>query len=142
MQGAAARGVRAAAGRRCDASRDDDDDDECERRPAAGGEEGSPGASRANQGQPGPRNALFELLSESRGARVRCAGATYSDDNFNLRIVIYGFGTARQKMALERWTDPKPLGMIVDRAAIELSAEGFWICPSFKGHFLSRRARP
>jgi hypothetical protein len=26
-----------------------------------------------------------------------------------LRIVILGFGTARQKMALERWTNPKPL---------------------------------
>jgi hypothetical protein len=29
-----------------------------------------------------------------------------------------GFGTARQKLVLERWTNPKPLGKIVDRAAI------------------------
>jgi hypothetical protein len=35
-----------------------------------------------------------------------------------LRIVILGFGTARQKMALERWTNPKPLQHIWDRAAI------------------------
>ena len=27
------------------------------------------------------------------------------------------FGTARQRMALERCTNPKPLGVIVDRAA-------------------------
>jgi hypothetical protein len=26
-----------------------------------------------------------------------------------LRIVILGFGTARQKRVLERWTNPKPL---------------------------------
>jgi hypothetical protein len=34
-----------------------------------------------------------------------------------LRIVNLGFGTARQKLVLERWTNPKPLGTIVDRAA-------------------------
>jgi hypothetical protein len=35
-----------------------------------------------------------------------------------LRIVILRFGTARQKMVLERWTNLKPLGTIVDPAAI------------------------
>jgi hypothetical protein len=35
-----------------------------------------------------------------------------------LRIVILRFGTARQKLVLERWTNPKPLNSIVDRAAI------------------------
>jgi hypothetical protein len=35
-----------------------------------------------------------------------------------LRIVILGFCTARQKMVLERWTNPKPLATIVYRAAI------------------------
>ena len=35
-----------------------------------------------------------------------------------LRIVILGFGTARQKRVLERWTNPKPLQPIWDRAAI------------------------
>jgi hypothetical protein len=34
-----------------------------------------------------------------------------------LRIVILGFGTAGQKMVLERWTNPKPLCKIADRAA-------------------------
>jgi hypothetical protein len=32
--------------------------------------------------------------------------------------VILRFGTARQKMVLERWTNLKPLGTIVDPAAI------------------------
>ena len=35
-----------------------------------------------------------------------------------LRIVRLGFGTARQKRVLERWTNPKPLQPIWDRAAI------------------------
>jgi hypothetical protein len=35
-----------------------------------------------------------------------------------LRIVILGFGTARQEMVLERWTNPKSLGTIVDCATI------------------------
>ena len=35
-----------------------------------------------------------------------------------LRIAILGFGTARQKSLLERWTNPKSLCEIVDRAAI------------------------
>jgi hypothetical protein len=35
-----------------------------------------------------------------------------------LRIVILRFGTARQKRVLERWTNPKPLQHIWDRAAI------------------------
>jgi hypothetical protein len=35
-----------------------------------------------------------------------------------LRIAILGFGTARQKRVLERWTNPKPLQPIWDRAAI------------------------
>jgi Spy/CpxP family protein refolding chaperone len=35
-----------------------------------------------------------------------------------LRIVMLRFGTARQEMVLERWTNPKPLSTIVDRAAI------------------------
>jgi hypothetical protein len=52
-----------------------------------------------------------------------------------LHIVILGFGTARQKMALERWTNPKPFGVIVDRAAILLCVEGFWICLSFNRPF-------
>jgi hypothetical protein len=34
------------------------------------------------------------------------------------RIVILRFGTAPQKMVLERWTNPKPLQPIWDRAAI------------------------
>jgi hypothetical protein len=34
------------------------------------------------------------------------------------RIEILRFGTARRKMVLERCTNPKPLGTIVDRAAI------------------------
>jgi hypothetical protein len=34
------------------------------------------------------------------------------------RVVMLGFGTARQKMALERWTNPKPRGTIYNRAAI------------------------
>jgi hypothetical protein len=33
-------------------------------------------------------------------------------------IVILRFGTARQKLVLGWWTNPKPLGTIVDRAAI------------------------
>jgi hypothetical protein len=35
-----------------------------------------------------------------------------------LRIVIFGFGTARLKRVLEQWTNPKPLQAIWDRAAI------------------------
>jgi hypothetical protein len=35
-----------------------------------------------------------------------------------LRIVRLGFGTARQKRVLERWTNPKPLQPIWNRAAI------------------------
>ena len=35
-----------------------------------------------------------------------------------LRIVRLGFGAARQKRVLERWTNPKPLQPIWDRAAI------------------------
>jgi hypothetical protein len=35
-----------------------------------------------------------------------------------LRIVILGFGTARQKIVLESWTNSKPLQNIWDRAAI------------------------
>jgi hypothetical protein len=35
-----------------------------------------------------------------------------------LRIVVLGFDTARQKLVLERWTNLKPFGLIVDRAAI------------------------
>jgi hypothetical protein len=35
-----------------------------------------------------------------------------------LRIVMLGFGMARQKRVLERWTNPKPLQPIWDRAAI------------------------
>ena len=50
-----------------------------------------------------------------------------------LRIVIIGFGTARQKMVLERWTN---------RAAIYRCVEGFWICPAFHTRFLSRSAKP
>jgi hypothetical protein len=34
------------------------------------------------------------------------------------RIAILGFGAARQKRVLERWTNPKPLQPIWDRAAI------------------------
>jgi hypothetical protein len=34
-------------------------------------------------------------------------GPTYSDAT-KLRIVTLGIGTARQKMVLERWTNPKP----------------------------------
>jgi hypothetical protein len=37
-----------------------------------------------------------------------------------LRIVILRFGTARMIRLLERWTDPKPLQPIWDRAAILL----------------------
>jgi hypothetical protein len=35
-----------------------------------------------------------------------------------LQIGRLGFGTARQKTVLERWTNPKPLQLIWDRAAI------------------------
>jgi hypothetical protein len=59
-----------------------------------------------------------------------------------LRIVILRFGTARQKLVLEWWTNPKPLGTKLDSGTIYNRAEGFWICPSFRDHFLSRRAEP
>jgi hypothetical protein len=35
-----------------------------------------------------------------------------------VRIVRLGLGTARQETVLERWTNPKPLQAIWDRAAI------------------------
>jgi hypothetical protein len=34
------------------------------------------------------------------------------------RIVVLRFGTARQDMVLEWWTNLKPFGVMVDRAAI------------------------
>jgi hypothetical protein len=45
-------------------------------------------------------------------------------------------------MAIEWWTNPKPLGKKLDSGTIPNGLEGFWIRPSFKGHFLSRRAKP
>jgi hypothetical protein len=44
-------------------------------------------------------------------------------------------------MAIERWTNPTPQGTKLDSGTIYNHAEGFWICPSFKGQFLSRRAK-
>jgi hypothetical protein len=51
------------------------------------------------------------------------AGAAVSQEDGDtamkkLRIVILGFGAARQKTVLEWWTNPKPLQTIWDRAAI------------------------
>jgi hypothetical protein len=56
-----------------------------------------------------------------------------------LRIVILGFGTARQKVVLERWTKPKPLGANLDSGTIYNRAEGFWIGPYFKSLSLSKK---
>ena len=51
--------------------------------------------------------------------RPRCACTAMKKQRIVILIyVILRFGTARQKMVLERWTNPKPLGTIVDRAAI------------------------
>jgi hypothetical protein len=36
----------------------------------------------------------------------------------NMRIETLRFGTARQKLVLEQWKNPKPIGTSVDRAAI------------------------
>jgi hypothetical protein len=38
--------------------------------------------------------------------------------------------------------NPKPLGTKLDSGTIYNLAEGFWILPSFKDHFPSRRAKP
>ena len=57
------------------------------------------------------------------------------------RIVILRFGTARQKLVLERWTNPKPLGTIARSCRYITCAEGFWMCPSFNSHSLPRSAR-
>jgi hypothetical protein len=51
----------------------------------------------------------------ARHSSRRCCRRTAMQ---KLRIVISGFGTARQKKVLERWTNPKPLQPIWDRAAI------------------------
>jgi hypothetical protein len=52
------------------------------------------------------------LLRATLLRAVRCTATKKS------RIVTLGFGTARQKRVLERWTKPKPLQPIWDRAAI------------------------
>jgi hypothetical protein len=58
------------------------------------------------------------------------------------RIVRLGFGTSWSRMAIEWWTNPKPLGTELDSGTIPNGLEGFWIRPSFKDPFLSRRAKP
>jgi hypothetical protein len=50
-------------------------------------------------------------------ARLRRVAYAPSTAMKKLRIVILRFGTAGQKMVLERWTNPKPLCKIADRAA-------------------------
>jgi hypothetical protein len=67
--------------------------------------------------------AALELAHAAAAVRVAAAPAAQQQRAEvqrckKLRIVILGFGTARQKMVLERWTNPKPLGTIVDRAAM------------------------
>jgi hypothetical protein len=54
---------------------------------------------------------FWRLVEAPSGSEVHTAMEKW-------RIVILRFGTARQIMVLERWTNPKPLGTIVYRAAI------------------------
>jgi hypothetical protein len=52
------------------------------------------------------RRRLLRRLHAGAGRAGACAAAfTYSDEK--LRIVTSGFGTGRQKLVLERWTNPK-----------------------------------
>jgi hypothetical protein len=44
-------------------------------------------------------------------------------------------------MAIESWTNPKPLCTKLDSGTIPNGLEGFGIRPSFKDTFLSRRAK-
>jgi hypothetical protein len=55
---------------------------------------------------------------DSTVLRLLGAGAAAVRAMQKVRIVILGFGTARQKRVFERWTNPKPLQDIWDRAAI------------------------
>jgi hypothetical protein len=46
-------------------------------------------------------------------------------------------------MAIEHQTNPKPLGAKLESGTLIFNrAEAFWLCPSLKDHFLSRRAKP
>jgi hypothetical protein len=56
-----------------------------------------------------------ELVAAVAACNLRLGSCTAMT---KLRIVILGFGTARLKIVLERWTNPKPLQPIWDRAAI------------------------
>jgi hypothetical protein len=65
------------------------------------------------------RAALFHAAASALRVHAHCvvheAGVRRCKKS---RIVRLGFGTARQKRVLERWTNPKPLQPIWDRAAI------------------------
>jgi hypothetical protein len=66
-------------------------------------------------------DALLAWFEEKGGESLRVAVAPIAHKVRRckkLRIAILGFGTARQKMVLERWTNPKPLQTIWDRVAI------------------------
>jgi hypothetical protein len=56
--------------------------------------------SRLLQKDPKQRIPFDQVLTHS--------AAPYDTAMQQLRIVTLGFGTARQRMALERWTNPKP----------------------------------
>jgi hypothetical protein len=87
-----------------------------------------------------PTNAMTNPGPPGQKAHRLRGEAAYGDEKVANRDTW--FGTARQKRVLERWTNPQPLQPIWGRAAILLCAEGFWICPSFNSHSLSRSAKP
>jgi hypothetical protein len=66
----------------------------------------------------GARSTTFEALLEKLMQAGRACGSKQARRCKKWRIVRLGFGTARQIMVLERWTNPKPLQPIRDRAAI------------------------
>jgi hypothetical protein len=58
-----------------------------------------------------------------------------------LRIVMLGFALRDREWLLIDGQNPKPLGTKLASGTIPNALEGFWICPSFKDPFLSRRAK-
>jgi hypothetical protein len=67
-----------------------------------------------------PFRIAAPLANTPLSARSVCDGAARGRSTAmkKLRIVMLRFGTARQKLVLERWTHPKPLQPIWDCAAI------------------------
>jgi hypothetical protein len=75
-------------------------------------------------------------LDHGRAAATPLSGATEGKHRRTamkkLRtVILLRFGTARQKMFLGRWTNPKPLGADLRSCRYLTLCEGFWICPSF-----------